>query len=186
MRPSAHHDGTDPPRLTFDARLEKRKTGRRVAAGLFRSLCNHSVKTSSPGRFCGISRTAVDRHDVVGIADAAQGRCASALRSAGHSCGGAALDDMSVRAGASLRSTRDCARLEHALPLPHVLHLRALSLLPFASRCSGTMSPAPLWCSDVTVDEFHRACWAGQPCAPCAALELFMALLGARVSVRER
>ena len=41
MRPSAHHDGTDPPRLTFDARLEKRKTGRRVAAGRFRSLCNH-------------------------------------------------------------------------------------------------------------------------------------------------
>ena len=37
-RPSAHHDGTDPPRLTFDARLEKRKTGRRVAAGRFRSL----------------------------------------------------------------------------------------------------------------------------------------------------
>ena len=41
MRPSAHHDGTDPPRLTFDARLEKRKTGRLVAAGRFRSLCNH-------------------------------------------------------------------------------------------------------------------------------------------------
>ena len=40
-RPSAHHNGTDPPRLTFDARLEKRKTGRRVAAGRFRSLCNH-------------------------------------------------------------------------------------------------------------------------------------------------
>ena len=38
MRPSAHHDGTDPPRLTFDARLEKRKTGRQVAAGRFRSL----------------------------------------------------------------------------------------------------------------------------------------------------
>ena len=46
MRPSAHHDGTDPPRLAFDARLEKRKTGRRVAAGRFRSCLTTPQITS--------------------------------------------------------------------------------------------------------------------------------------------
>ena len=66
VRPSAHHDGTDPPRLTFDARLEKRKNGRRVAAGLFRFLCNQTQNQ--------LSRTILrhlvhcrDRHGVVGI-----------------------------------------------------------------------------------------------------------------------
>ena len=93
-----------------------------------------------------------DRHGVVGMPNAAQARCASSLRSAGQSCRGAALDDTSLRDGASLRSTRDYARLEHALPLPSVLHLRAFSLPPFASRCSGMMSPAFSRCCGMAVE----------------------------------
>ena len=41
LRPSAGHDGTDRPRLMFEAPLEKRKARRLVEAGRFRSLCNH-------------------------------------------------------------------------------------------------------------------------------------------------
>ena len=93
---------------------------------------------------------------------------------------------MTVRAGPGLRSTRECARLEQALPLAFVLHLRDLSLPPFASRCSGMSIPASLWCSDVVVDEFGGACWAGPPCAPYAALEQFMAVLGGGMAAHER
>jgi hypothetical protein len=127
-----------------------------------------------------------DRHGVVGMPNAAQARCASSLRSAGQSCRGAALDDTSLRDGASLRSTRDYARLEHALPLPSVLHLRAFSLPPFASRCSGMMSPAFPRCCGMAVEELHRACWAGLLCVPDAALELLLAVLGRRTIARER
>ena len=166
MRPSAHHDGTDPPRLTFDARLEKRKTGRRVAAGRFRSCLTTpqitSVRSDLASSRGGCQSAWRGRHAK---------RCKGQLRiitavPAGQSFGGAATDDRSVRAGAVLRSSRGFARIEHALPLAFVLHLRDLTLPLFASRCSGMMFSASPLCCDVTVEKFHRAYSGGQRSAP--------------------
>ena len=82
----------------------------------------------------------------------------------------------------SLDNMEDARSFETGTPKtsPSNATIVAESLLP------GMISPASLWCSDVTVEEVHRAHSAGPPYAPYAALELFVAVLGGRMAAHER